>query len=150
MFYNTPINTYIWILSNRKSADKKGKVLLMNARKKWQKMRKSLGDKRRYLSEEDISMITSAYGNYQDNNEDTGIFSNTIFEYKTITIERPLKNKDQMLLKEKNRRNATKPDGKLRDTENVPAGKDIDEYFRRDKTTPARIMDRQRENQDRL
>ena len=50
LFYNTGISTYFWILTNRKASDHKGKVVLLDARDYWQKMRKSLGDKRKYLT----------------------------------------------------------------------------------------------------
>jgi type I restriction enzyme M protein len=62
MFYNTGISTYIWIVSNRKPAHRKGKVQLVDASNMWQKMRKSLGSKRKELSEEHIAEITRIFG----------------------------------------------------------------------------------------
>ena len=51
LFYNTGISTYFWILSNRKAEALRGKVILLDARDQWEKMRKSLGDKRKQISE---------------------------------------------------------------------------------------------------
>ena len=66
MFYNTGISTYIWIVSNRKSAARKGKVQLIDASGFWQKMRKSLGSKRKELSPEHIEDITKLFGECKD------------------------------------------------------------------------------------
>jgi type I restriction enzyme M protein len=62
MFYNTGISTYVWILSNHKPAYRKGKVQLIDASSFWQKMRKSLGSKRKELSDEHIAEITRLFG----------------------------------------------------------------------------------------
>jgi len=62
MFYNTGISTYIWIVTNRKPAHRKGKLQLIDASSFWQKMRKSLGSKRRELSEDHIAEITRLFG----------------------------------------------------------------------------------------
>src|SRR5690606_22480274 len=62
MFYNTGISTYVWIVSNRKPANRKGKVQLIDASSFWQKMRKSLGSKRKELSDEHIDEITRIFG----------------------------------------------------------------------------------------
>ena len=63
MFYNTGISTYIWIVTNRKPKNRKGKVQLIDASAMWQKMRKSLGSKRKELSEDHIAEITRLFGN---------------------------------------------------------------------------------------
>src|SRR5438132_2893945 len=63
MFYNTGISTYVWIVSNRKPANRKGKLQLVDASRFWQKMRKSLGSKRKELSPEHIEEITKLFGN---------------------------------------------------------------------------------------
>jgi type I restriction enzyme M protein len=62
MFYNTGISTYVWIVSNRKPKNRKGKVQLIDASSFWQKMRKSLGSKRKELSDEHIAEITRLFG----------------------------------------------------------------------------------------
>lgn len=95
MFYNTGISTYIWILDNKKTAQRKGKVQLINAVDMYGKMRKSLGSKRKQLRDEDIKLICQLYDEYR---HDDGaaepalskVFDNTAFGYRTITVERPL------------------------------------------------------------
>ena len=64
MFYNTGISTYVWILSNRKPAQRKGKVQLIDASSFWRKMRKSLGSKRKELGEADIAIVTRLFGGF--------------------------------------------------------------------------------------
>lgn len=64
MFYNTGIATYVWILSNKKPALRKGKVQLIDASSFWQKMRKSLGSKRKEMSEQHIADVTRLFGEF--------------------------------------------------------------------------------------
>lgn len=104
MFYNTGIATYIWVLSNKKPAERKGKVQLINGVNLSSKMRKSLGSKRKYLTEDDIRTITREFGAFDDacatdptNGQPlTKIFDTTDFGYRRITIERPLRLSVQM------------------------------------------------------
>ena len=79
----------IWILSNRKSPERKGKVLLINATDFGQSMRKSLGSKRKELTKESIKEIVKLYGKCQ-NSKVCKVFDNSDFGYRRITIERPL------------------------------------------------------------
>lgn len=90
MFYNTPIATYIWVLTNRKEEKRKGKIQLVNATNYYQNMRKSLGNKRKEISEEQIQEIKELYVNFEEN-ENSKIFDNKDFGYRKITIDRPLK-----------------------------------------------------------
>lgn len=90
MFYNTGIATYVWVLSNHKPAERKGKVLLINASDMHSPMRKSLGSKRKYLSDEVLKEIVSLYSRYEES-PIAKIFPNTAFGYRRITVERPLK-----------------------------------------------------------
>ncbi len=90
LFYNTGIATYIWILSNHKTKERKGKVQLIDATSFWKPMRKSLGDKRREMSGEDLNQITVLYRDFAENKY-SKIFSNTDFGYRKITVERPLR-----------------------------------------------------------
>lgn len=90
MFYNTGIATYIWVLSNHKPAERKGKVLLINASDMHSPMRKSLGSKRKQLSDEALSEIVSLYSRYEES-PIAKIFPTTAFGYRRLTIERPLK-----------------------------------------------------------
>lgn len=90
LFYNTGISTYIWILTNNKNPLRKGKIQLVNGIHFYQKMKKSLGDKRNELSEEHINEIARIYGDFKEG-EHCKIFDNEDFGYRKITIERPLK-----------------------------------------------------------
>jgi type I restriction enzyme M protein len=102
LFYNTGINTYIWILTNRKPADRKGKVLLVNgaatvkdangkAQEVFaQKMRKSLGDKRNELTDEHLGQLM-ALATGQEESEHVRVFDTEDFGYRRITVERPLR-----------------------------------------------------------
>jgi type I restriction enzyme M protein len=66
MFYNTGIATYVWIVSNRKPRDRKGKVQLIDAGAFWQKMRKGLGSKRKEMGEEHIATVTRLFGGFAE------------------------------------------------------------------------------------
>lgn len=104
MFYNTGIATYVWVLSNKKDAERKGKVHLINAANLSSKMRKSLGSKRNYLTDVEIKTITQNYGAFEavdtltldGESEQQKPFSSKIFNsfefgYRRVTIERPLR-----------------------------------------------------------
>lgn len=95
MFYNTGIGTYIWIVTNRKDKRRKGKIQLVDAREKWQPggsedSKRSLGDKRRYMSNADIAETVRLYGQFTEA-ENSKIFENAEFGYTRVTIERPLR-----------------------------------------------------------
>ncbi len=169
MFYNTGISTYVWIVSNRKPANRKGWVQLIDASGFWRKMRKSLGSKRKELSDDHIAQITRLFGAFQeaqvatvfdaDGKEtqrivvledetppaapDGGkvklaplsrIFANAAFGYRTITVERPLRDeKGRVVVGERgSKKGKLQPDSALRDTENVPLSEDVDAYFKRE------------------
>ncbi|MCQ3812180.1 MAG: type I restriction-modification system subunit M [Acidimicrobiia bacterium] len=110
MFYNTGIATYIWVLTNRKESHRVGKVQLIDARQMFVKMRRSLGNKRHELSQDQINDITRIHGNFTDGetrdftDEDpvthqprtrprivSKVFANEDFGYQKITVERPLR-----------------------------------------------------------
>lgn len=170
MFYNTGIATYVWILSNKKPADRKGWVQLIDAGSFWQKMRKSLGSKRKEMAQAHIDTVTRLFGDFAEaelisvidaagntwsepqlvTHTQTApaapeggrlkrvpiarIFKNEDFGYTTITVERPLKDEaGNMVLGLKGKQKGKpQPDSALRDTENVPLGQDIGEYFARE------------------
>ncbi len=90
LFYNTGISTYFWVVTNRKSPERRGKVQLIDARALWQKMRKSLGEKRKELSADHIAEITRLYGEFADG-ERVKILPNEAFGFLRITVERPLR-----------------------------------------------------------
>ena len=139
MFYNTGIGTYIWVISNRKPQSRAGKVQLIDASGMWQKMRKSLGSKRKELSDAHIECITQLFGRFEEATDDDGkpisrIFANEAFGYHTITVERPLRDADgKVVVGEKGKQKGKpQPDSSLRDTENVPLTEDVDAYFARE------------------
>ena len=156
MFYNTGISTYIWIVSNKKPKNRKDKVQLIDASGMWQKMRKSLGSKRKELSDAHIDEITTIFGKAKEvyldpdtNKKLSGkaltagkqtaipisrIFNITDFGYQTITVERPERDENGEIVTEKKgkRKGQPKPDTKLRDTEDVPLNEDVDDYFQRE------------------
>ena len=119
MFYNTGIATYVWILTNKKDPDRKGRVQLINGTDLYGKMQKSLGSKRKRMGEDDIRTITRCFGAFEpvaaqtlDKPEDTKsnrgrqaatpqtatpktfaakVFQTHEFGYRRLTIERPLR-----------------------------------------------------------
>jgi type I restriction enzyme M protein len=138
MFYNTGISTYVWIVSNRKPKARKGRVQLIDASSFWQKMRKSLGSKRKELGAEHIEEITRLFGRFKEATKDgapiSRIFKNEDFGYRTITVERPeLDARGKVVLGTKGKckgQPVSNPD--LRDTENVPLSEDVETYFKRE------------------
>lgn len=90
LFYNTGIGTYIWVLSNHKDALRKGKVQLIDASAMHAPMRKSLGSKRKYLSDEQIADIAKLCEAFEEG-PNSKIFAITDFGYRRITVERPLR-----------------------------------------------------------
>ncbi|PRD46087.1 type I restriction-modification system subunit M [Sphingobacterium haloxyli] len=155
LFYNTGISTYVWIVTNHKSEERKGKIQLVNAtgvkdeellkegklefNRFWQKMDRSLGNKRKKIAEngntKGIGLITQLYGDFREN-EFVKIYPNEFFGYWRVTVEQPLK-EDGKVVKTKGK---PKPDTSLRDYENIPFLKKnkegklvqqaIDEYFK--------------------
>jgi type I restriction enzyme M protein len=90
LFYNTGISTYFWIVTNRKRVERRGKVQLVDARELFVKMRRSLGEKRKELSDDQIAEITRLYGAFEEN-ERVKVLPNESFGYQRITVERPLR-----------------------------------------------------------
>ena len=90
LFYNTVINTNIWIVTNRKQRRRRGKVQLVNAVDFFVKMRKSLGNKRNLISDDQIQEVARIFGAFEES-EHSKIFDNDDFGYRKITVERPLR-----------------------------------------------------------
>jgi type I restriction enzyme M protein len=90
LFYNTGISTYFWVVTNRKSPERRGKVQLVDARGLWQKMRKSLGEKRKELSADHIAEITKLYGAFSDCDR-VKLLPNEAFGLLRVTVECPLR-----------------------------------------------------------
>jgi type I restriction enzyme M protein len=144
LFYNTGISTYLWIVTNKKSARRKSKVQLINAVDAFDKMRKSLGNKRNYITDKQIQDITSIYEKFQEG-EFCKVFPNKFFGYTKVTVERPLYNEDKTVVLD-NKGNP-KPDANLRDTESIPLTEDIEAYFKREVLphVPGAWMDRSKD-----
>ncbi len=126
MFYNTGISTYVWIVSNRKPEHRKGKLQLIDASGFWQKMRKSLGSKRKELTDEHIDEITRLFGEFRKRTKD-GVPISRIFKNRTSATARS-RSSARYATRTARSCSATKgklkgkpqPDANLRDTENVP------------------------------
>ena len=166
MFYNTGISTYVWVLTNRKPAHRKGKVQLIDASSFWQKMRKSLGSKRKEMGQADIETVTRLFGDFAEAEVATvldgagkevhrvvvrageqppavpeggkvklaplsRVFPNEAFGYRTVTVERPVRDENGNVVLGERGKAKGKPqaDSTLRDTENVPLGQDVETYF---------------------
>jgi type I restriction enzyme M protein len=107
MFYNTGIGTYVWIVTNRKEKRRKGKIQLLDAREFYIPMRRSLGDKRRKIGEQEdgrdqIAEIVRLYGRFTDGDA-LKIFDNADFGYTRVTVERPLRLRYRMTVGDKDR-----------------------------------------------
>jgi type I restriction enzyme M protein len=169
MFYNTGISTYVWIVSNRKPGHRKGQVQLIDASGFWRKMRKTLGSKRKEMSDDHIATVTRLFGQFVEGQVATvfdadgkeiervvvtegdappavpeggkvklaplsRIFPNAAFGYRTITVERPVRDAaDRIVLGERgSKKGKPQPDAALRDTENVPLSEEVEAYFKRE------------------
>jgi type I restriction enzyme M protein len=129
MFYNTDIATYIWVLDTTKAPERRGKVQLIDATARFEKMRRALGEKRKLLGADDIAWIADEYGAFTET-PTSKVFDREEFYYRTITVERPLLDESGQTVRDSKGR--PKPDTKLRGTENVPWNEDIDAYFDRE------------------
>ncbi len=154
LFYNTGIATYVWVLDNTKSPERRNKVQLIDATRMYAKMKKSLGNKRVYLTDEQIGEIVSVYSSFaEDARFSTEYvepikggspaattaepepprvvsksFPTTFFGYRKVTVDRPPQPGTEVKVKK-----GQKPyDPELRDTENVPLDESIDAYFKRE------------------
>ncbi|MFC1853460.1 N-6 DNA methylase, partial [candidate division CSSED10-310 bacterium] len=128
LFYNTGIATYIFIVTNRKPVHRRGKVQLLNAVTYFDKMRKSLGNKRHYITAEQIKALTELYQGFAAG-ENCKIFDNQDFGYTKVTVERPLVENGQIV---KDKRGNPKADTSLRDYEKIPLKQDVDDYFEKE------------------
>lgn len=89
LFYNTPLTTYIWVLSKNKREERKGKVQLIDASQIYHKLRKGLGDKKNEISPEDRAQITRLYAAFEES-EVSKIFRNEEFLYREYAVMQPL------------------------------------------------------------
>lgn len=128
LFYNCGIYTYIWILSNHKEPRRRGKVQLINAIDFCAPARKSLGNKRNDIRDEDIARVLNIYMRFEEG-EHSRIFRGEEFGSLQLTIEQPKRDADGKLVLKKNK---PQPDADKRDTEMVPLDVDVKEYFSRE------------------
>lgn len=128
MFFNTGITTYIWIVTNKKSSDCKGKVQLLDGTSFFSQMRKNLGDKGKYITDEQCQQLFEIYQNNEEN-EFCKIFPNNFFGYTKVVIEQPLIEDGDI---KTDRQGNPKPDTSKRDTERVPLSESIDDYYDRE------------------
>lgn len=128
LFYNTGISTYVWVVTNCKKGHRRGKIQLINAASFSKNLRKNLGSKRLYISDEQIDEIVRIYGSFKQGKY-SKIFDNEDFGYYQITVERPMVENAKVI---KGRDGKPKPDAALRDTENVPLKENVRDYFNRE------------------
>ena len=130
LFFNTSISTYIWILTNRKSEARQGKIQLINAVDFFDKMKRNLGDKGVFISDSHIRQLVELYTNFEET-EHSKIYPNDFFGYTKVTVERPLIDAETGdILRDK--RGNPKPNPALRDYERVPLTEEIDDYYQRE------------------
>jgi len=144
MFFNTGITTYIWVISNNKSRERRGKIQLIDGSSFYKTMKKSLGNKRKFISDEMVEELTNTYENFKEN-EYCKIFNNEFFGYTKVVIEQPLVKDGKVQLDKDGK---PKPDGSLRDFERIPLGIDIEEYFENEVKPhlPTSWMDRNKDS----
>jgi type I restriction enzyme M protein len=124
MFYNTPIATYIWILDNKKTPERKGKVQLINATQLCKPLTKSLGNKRNTI-EDTYEQLYEEYAAFKES-DICKIYDNEDFGYLVLTVEQPLRDeKGSPILK----KGQLQPDKSKRTTERVALKRDAKEYF---------------------
>jgi type I restriction enzyme M protein len=128
LFFNTGITTYLWILSKKKSKERRGKIQLIDSSNYFRPLKKSLGNKRKEISEQGRNYILKVYEEFKEN-EICKIYSNEYFGYKKLTIEQPLVQDGKVVMDKKGN---IKSDGSLRDTERIPLDVDIDDYFEKE------------------
>ena len=136
LFFNTSISTYIWILTNRKSEARQGKIQLINAVDFFDKMKRNLGNKGVFISDTHIRQLVELYANFEET-EHSKIYPNDFFGYTKVTVERPLVEKREILGEERevvvrDKRGNPKPNPTLRDYERVPLTEEIDDYYQRE------------------
>ena len=130
LFFNTSISTYIWILTNRKSEARQGKVQLINAVDFHDKMKGNLGAKNVFIADSHIRQIAELYTGFEET-EHSKIYPNDFFGYTKVTVERPLVDEETGNVV-RDKQGNPKPDPKLRDSERVPLTEDIHDYYQRE------------------
>ena len=125
MFFNTGITTYVWIVTNKKSPDRKGNVQLIDGTSFSTSMRKNLGDKGKYITEEQIQELFEIYQNNEEN-EFCKIYPNSFFGYTKVVVEQPLIEDGDI---KTDKQGNPKPDTSKRDSERVLLSENVEEYY---------------------
>lgn len=128
LFFNTGITTYIWIVDNTKESKRKGKVQLIDGSSFFNTMKKSLGSKRKFITDTQRLELLRLYETFTES-EYSKIFPNEFFGYTKVTIEQPLMENGEIVVDGKGK---VKVDTSLRDHERVPLSQDIEEYFEKE------------------
>jgi type I restriction enzyme M protein len=123
LFYNTSISTYVWILNNNKSEERKDKVQLINGSSFFEKMKKSLGDKRQFISEEQINELSRIHSEFDNKNKFSKVFDKTEFLFKKVSLT--LFDKDE-----------SGKEIKINDSEKIPFSEDVETYLKREVELP--------------
>ncbi len=129
MFFNTGITTYIWIVTNKKSTERKGKVQLIDGTSFFSQMRKNLGAKGKYINDKQIVELFEIYQNNKENNDFCKIYPNNFFGYTKVVIEQPLIEDGNL---KTDKQGNSKPDTSKRDSERIPLSENINEYYKRE------------------
>ena len=130
LFFNTSIGTYIWILTNQKSVARQGKIQLINGSGFFEKMKRNLGAKNVFISDNHIRQLIQLYTNFEET-ENSKIYPNEFFGYTKVTVERPLIDEETGDIVTDKKDNP-QPDTKLRDHERVPLTQNINDYYQRE------------------
>jgi type I restriction enzyme M protein len=130
LFFNTGIRTYIWIVTNKKNLNKKGKIQVINASSFYTGMRTKLGEKSKLMNDDHISEILKIYKENIEN-KFSKIFNNEYFGYTKITVDQPLEKNGKII---KNKNGEVKIDTSKRDYERVPLTSKIEDYFKKEVT----------------
>lgn len=129
-FFNTGIATYVWVLTNNKSKERKGKVQLINANGICSKMRKNLGNKRNEFTDKQIEQIMGEFRAFPNESKITRVFDNEDFGYITVDVRRPLRDENDEIIRDK--KGNPKPNKELNDSENIPLKQNVQEYMERE------------------
>ena len=128
LFFNTGISTYIWIVNNKKSGVRKGKIQLIDGSSFFKSIKKNLGEKSKEIPDEGREIILQHYLKFEEN-EFCKIYPNKFFGYTKVTIEQPIIENGNVVT---DKQGNPKPDKKKRDYERIPLSDNIDEYYERE------------------
>jgi len=128
LFFNTGIPTYFWILTNKKHNKRKNKIQILNGVDFYSSLRKNLGDKSKFIDDENIKKFINLYNNFKEN-EYCKIKNSSFFGYTKVTVEVPKKDKNGKIVKKKDK---IVKDNNQKHYERIPLEKNIEEYLKRE------------------